>query len=137
MFSGRNSAPKGPRRPFFPPTSGLGTSFSCYTASTGPCDLQSVSHSSLTPPEAVRAGQRVTWRSEGGPQRSEAAAINPALPLGCRGCGCHSKLDGKHTAIFSLQGGKPRLSKAGSYQQNRRHVCSFVRFPITPYPSGS
>ena len=38
-------------------------------------------------------------------RRGEAAVINRALPLGCRGCGCRLKLDGKQAAIFSLRGG--------------------------------
>ena len=60
-------------------------------------------------------------------RRGEAAVINRALPLGCRGCGCRLKLDGKQAAIFSLRGG------GGAPAQRSRERCHMCSFSITIY----
>lgn len=138
MFSRLNSAPTG-LVTISPPTVALG--HLSPVTSTVPCDLQSPRNPPLPNPHPLweqwerSAGDAgVRGRGGGGAQRS---VINPVLPLGCRGCSCHCKLDGKHATIFSLQGEKPRLLKGGSHQENRCRVCNFVPFPITSYPSVS
>lgn len=58
-----------------------------------------------------RSHQRVTSRSEDTErtQRSEAMVINPVPSVDCKGCGCHSQRDGKHTSIFRLEGKTPTV----------------------------
>lgn len=138
MFSRLNSDPKGPVTSS-PPTVAVG--HLSPVTSTVPCDLQSppeTPHSPTpTPSRSSESGQRVMQGSEDAEGEAQRSVINPALPLGCRGCSCRCKLDGKHATIFSLQGEKPRLFKGASHQENRCRVCSFVPFPITSYPSVS
>lgn len=121
----------------FPTDSGLGTSISSYLHGSL---WSSVCESLLTPPPSPKQWERsvgdVEVRGRRGAQRSEAAVINPALPLGCRGCGCHSKRDEKHSTIFSLKGENPDCLKEVSIRKTDAMCAALCIFPSL-YPSVS
>lgn len=111
----------------FPTNGGLGTSISCYTTSTVPCDPQSMSHSSLTPPQSSESGQRVI-------RRSEDAKIGGRGDQSCAPSRLQRMLLSFQTRwktrLSLVCRGKPQLFEGGSYQENRFHVCSFVLFLV-------